>query len=267
MVVGLVRAHVQRSVSTRGRRVVLAAEHADHAAHLGQRIAAGRSTTSSASSTFSWSGSSSRRTAEAWTVITLTLCPTTSWSSRAIRARSSATASRACSSRSSSACSAAAGSRQWTGSADRKQIRRPTRSRKGDQRPDVVAVGFVFGSLYVITAETACIATSPAIAWRRSGRIPNQAEMPSAVRKAAKLLSMNPASTNEEAPTTTSETSGAAIGNRRRKNRGPKKPSVIRTSTQIGASAPLGSGPFAAIAERDADPDQDERVEPEPAGE
>ena len=57
------------------------------------------STISSASRSRSCSGLSSRRTPAACTVITLTLWPTTSWSSRAIRARSSATAARASSSR------------------------------------------------------------------------------------------------------------------------------------------------------------------------
>ena len=53
------------------------------------------STTCSASRSRSCSGFSRRRTALACTVITLTECATTSWSSREIRARSSSTARRA----------------------------------------------------------------------------------------------------------------------------------------------------------------------------
>ena len=58
------------------------------------------STVSSAARSLTWSGRISRRTADACTVITLTLWPMTSCSSRAIRLRSSATATSARSSRS-----------------------------------------------------------------------------------------------------------------------------------------------------------------------
>ena len=76
-----------------------AAQHVHEPSHLCERLAAVCSTTSSASRSFCCSGRSRRRTAEACTVITLTACPTTSCSSRAIRARSSVTASRASASR------------------------------------------------------------------------------------------------------------------------------------------------------------------------
>src|SRR5262249_55571153 len=88
-------------------------QHAGHPPHPPRRILASAappvcSTTIRASLTRSWSCSSRRRTAEACTGMTLTLWPTTSWSSRAIRARSSATALRARSSRSRSARAARA---------------------------------------------------------------------------------------------------------------------------------------------------------------
>ena len=151
------------------------------------------STTSSASRSFSWSGSSRRRTAEAWTVITLTLWPTTSCSSRAMRARSSATASRACSSRSSSACSAS------------RLVASVSRSRPPRAKPMIQAIEKVMnvqtksptgacGSLSPTMTAVTCNAAQPAIAWRRSGRIPNQAEMPSATRNIGRPLLTNPPS-------------------------------------------------------------------------
>ncbi len=59
-----------------------------------------------ASRAFSGCVSTTVRAAPAWTAITLTLCVTTSWISRAMRARSSMAPRRACSSRSRSARSA-----------------------------------------------------------------------------------------------------------------------------------------------------------------
>ncbi len=64
------------------------------------------STVIRASRSRSCSGVSSRRTALAWTVMTLTECASTSCSSRVIRFRSSSTARRATSSASSIRCSA-----------------------------------------------------------------------------------------------------------------------------------------------------------------
>ena len=69
-----------------------------------------RSTASSASRSRSSSGASTRRTAPACTPMTLMLWPITSWSSRAMRARSAATAARAFSSRSRSSSAARASS-------------------------------------------------------------------------------------------------------------------------------------------------------------
>ena len=71
------------------------------------------STVISASRSRSCSGLSSRRTALAWTVMTLTECASTSWSSRVIRFRSSSTARRATSSASSIRCSARRARSEW----------------------------------------------------------------------------------------------------------------------------------------------------------
>ena len=98
------------------------------------------------------------------------------------------------------------------------------------------------GSLSPTMTAVTCNAAQPAIAWRRSGRSPNQAEMPSATRNIGRPLLTNPPSKKDETTITAAEASGAAIGNRRRKNSGPTKAIVIRTSSQAGPSAPFGSG-------------------------
>ncbi len=75
---------------------------AEQPPHLGERRTAGCSTFRSASPSSDPAGSRCR-TAPTWSTITLIAWATTSWSSRAIRARSSATATRAADSRSRSA--------------------------------------------------------------------------------------------------------------------------------------------------------------------
>ena len=76
------------------------------------------------------------RTAPTWSTITLTAWATTSWSSRAIRARSSATATRAADSRSRSARSArsSAASACWLRSRSAKPTSQPTANRTGVKR-------------------------------------------------------------------------------------------------------------------------------------
>ncbi len=91
--------------------VVGAAQHAEQAAHLGQRRATGR--LDRREDLGRGSGRSApiaRRSAPACTTMIETLCATTSCSSRAIRARSSATASLAFSSRSCSSSTVRAAS-------------------------------------------------------------------------------------------------------------------------------------------------------------
>ena len=82
--------------------VAVAAHGAEEPAHLGERRAAGLLDALERVRPPGSSGSLCR-TAPTWSTITLTAWATTSWSSRAIRARSSATAIRAAASRSRSA--------------------------------------------------------------------------------------------------------------------------------------------------------------------
>ena len=84
--------------------VAVAAHRAEQAAHLGERRAAGLLDALGARPRRPRASSGSLcRTAPTWSTITLTAWATMSWSSRAIRARSSATAMRAAASRSRSA--------------------------------------------------------------------------------------------------------------------------------------------------------------------
>ena len=90
-----------------GAPAVACAQHTDHPAHLGQGLPA-RPPRPSRAPPARPPGPARQPapTAEACTVMTLTLCPTTSCSSRAIRLRSSATARAACCSRVAARCSA-----------------------------------------------------------------------------------------------------------------------------------------------------------------
>ena len=88
--------------------VAVAAHRAEEPAHLGERGAAGLLDAPERVAVLGQLVGSLCRTAPTWSTITLTAWATMSCSSRAIRARSSATAMRAAASRSRSACAARA---------------------------------------------------------------------------------------------------------------------------------------------------------------
>ena len=145
------------------------------------------STVRSASRSRSWSGLSSRRTAPACTVMTLTECATTSCSSRAIRLRSSSTARCACSSL-----------RCARSSARRAALRMPRRGGRGPRRQPgerkaepISSVSGTFGTRAMKTSEPAAQHGRE----RRSPRDARPAANPPPSRRAAGRRTSNPCRT------------------------------------------------------------------------
>jgi hypothetical protein len=197
------------------------------------------STTSSASCSRSWSGRRRRRAPEACTVITLTACPTTSWSSRAILERSSDTAARASASLSSSrlrarSSASAACSSFWLSP---KPPSHTAKKRSGMKRksPPCRSV-----SLPTMIRRLAMVTMSPITACLRSSSIPSRKHAAIAAMKLAKVNVTSLASQKESAAPATSIAAGAAKGKRRRPSSRSVRPAsrgMLTARDTVGASA------------------------------
>ena len=197
-----------------------------------------RSTIRSASRSRSCSGLRSRRTADACTVITLTLWPTTSCSSRAIRARSSATARCARSSRSRSARAA----RSFASSVSTDF--RPTPNAIDQTMVKMMLPTMKFptadlGSLWTTTATTLSAMAKPATAWARSRSEPTRKSAAHPTINTTPSKGTTVLSTNEIDAAATPIATGAPNGKRRRASRGRTITSIARTSNQSGPSGPI----------------------------
>ena len=208
-----------------------------------------------------------RRAADAWTVITLTLWPTTSCSSRAMRVRSSATASRACSTRSCSARASRcfASSASWNLRLSPNPIAHATvKTTDVKTKPPTPPSG----SLLKMIAVTPIPNASPAIAWVRSRMRPNRTKTAIAVRRGSIRAGMSRSSTNELAATTTTAGNGRAEREspaREERQRHPQDGEDVEPERpERPVLDVLGEDD---LDDADDDGDGEQRVEPVPAGE
>ena len=188
-----------------------------------------RSTLLSASAS-SDPGGTRRRTAPTWSTITLIACATTSCSSRAIRARSSATATRAADSRSRSARSARSSAASLRSTRSRKAkpaSQAPANSAGVKGRSAAVSVG----SWTTTTPTPTSVSTRPTRAWNPFRRLPNSAAATMPHRNTPPWVVISRWSRKLNPAQPTQRIVGARKGNRLRASRARRTPVIATTSS------------------------------------
>ena len=177
------------------------------------------STVISASRSRSCSGLSRRRTALACTVMTLTECASTSWSSRVIRLRSSSTARRATSSASSIRCSASRARSEWRAvAAERTNV--PTTG----MLSQISSVAGTSGARMKTVQPATSSAPSAISAWRASSSEP--------AAQAARIRTRNIVSVSYAAVGSSSVKASGARGDRERDDERRPPPEEQRTGRE-----------------------------------